>query len=117
MAGALLAVLAIGFVAGLVGRLVLPGRHGLVHLLRRDPKLAPRLFTHDVETRWEVSAGLIGALGGYLVGRIADAANPFGPTPLRWILCVAGAIVLVIISIASEMIERSRYTRRVGMHR
>jgi uncharacterized membrane protein YeaQ/YmgE (transglycosylase-associated protein family) len=117
MAGALLAVLVIGVVAGLVGRLFMPGRHGLVNLLRRDLKLAPRLLVRDIETRWEVAAGAFGALGGYMLGRIADAQSPFGPSPARWVLAVVGACVLVLISIASEILERQRPTRRLGMRR
>ncbi|HUR78669.1 MAG TPA: hypothetical protein VMZ22_12035 [Acidimicrobiales bacterium] len=117
MAGALLAVLTIGVVIGLIGRLTLPGRHGLAYVLRRDPRHAPRLLSHDAEARWEVTAGLMGALGGYIIGRLADAQAAFGPSPTRWVLSVIGAVVLVSISVASEMIERSRYTRRIGMHR
>ena len=117
MAGALLAVLVIGVGTGLVGRLLMPGRHGLAFVLRRDPKVAPRLLIRDIETRWEVSAGLFGALGGYLVGRLIDAQSPFGASPARWYLAVLGAVVITTISIVSEMIERSRISRRAGMHR
>lgn len=117
MAGALLAVLVIGVAAGLVGRLFMPGRHGLLNLLRRDLTLAPRLLLRDIETRWEVSAGLIGALLGYALGRIADSQSPFGPSPARWVLAVLGAAVLVLISIVSEVLERQRPTRRLGLHR
>lgn len=95
----------------------MPGRHGLVQLLRRDPKLAPRLFVRDVETRWEVAAGLFGGTLGYALGRLADAQSPFGPSPARWVLAVVGAAVLVAISIASEVIERQRPTRRLGVRR
>ena len=109
-------MLVIGLVAGLVGRLLMPGRRGLAHLLRRDPKLATRLFLRDIETRWEVAAGVLGAVGGYVLGRFADTQSPFGPSPARWVLAVLGAVVLVMISIASEILERQRATRRLGLH-
>src|SRR5688500_18611699 len=112
MAGALLFELLVGVSVGLVGRLLMPGRHGLVHVMWRDPRLAPRLWTHDTETRWEVGAGILGGVGGYVVGRLFDAQAALGATPVRWILCVVGAFVLVGISVASGVIERSRYTRR-----
>ena len=117
MAGALLAVLVIGVAIGLVGRLLMPGRHGLAFVLRRDPKLAPRLFMHDIETRWEVSAGVFGAMLGYVIGRFLDAQSPFGASPARWVLAVLGAVVITGISIASEVIERGRVSRRTGWPR
>jgi hypothetical protein len=117
MAGALLAVLLIGAVTGLGGRLLMPGRHGLAYVLRRDPKLAPRLLMRDVETRWEVGAGIFGANLGYVLGRFVDAQSPLGPSPARWVLAAFLAMALVVISIVSEIIERGRMTRRSGLHR
>lgn len=115
--GGMLVALIVGITMGVVGRLAMPGRRGLVQVLRRDPKRTPRLLTQDLETRWEVSFGAIGGVGGYGLGRIFDAQAAFGPTAARWLLCLLCAAVMVCISIASEVIERQRMTRRIGMHR
>lgn len=116
MTGAL-AVLVIGTILGLLGRLAMPGRHGLVRVALRDAKLAPRLLVRDIETRWEVGAGIIGGCVGYALGLLYDAQTQLGTTPMRWTLCVLVALVFVAISIASGVIERSDVTRRVGVHR
>ena len=115
MLGAFLAVLAIGAVLGLLGRMVVPGRHGLMLVVRRNPRLAPRFLLRDPEARWELGAGWLGGLMGYFLGRAYDAQLPFGPTPVRWYLAVMGSLVIVGISIAAGVIERSKTTRRLGM--
>jgi hypothetical protein len=116
MIGALVVVLCIGSGIGLLGRFVMPGRHGLVRVLLRDTRLAPRLLAHDDEVWWEVGGGVLGALGGYVVGRWYDGYSLLGSTPLRWYLAVIGALVLVGIAIVSGVIERSRWTRELGLH-
>lgn len=114
--GALLVALCIGAVVGLVGRFVMPGRHGLLHVAFRDTKLMPRLLRHDDEVWWEVGGGVLGAVGGYLGGRWLDSFSPFGgATAMRWYGAVIGAFVLVGIAIVSGVIERSRDTRRLGL--
>lgn len=117
MGGALLVVLGIGLSVGLVGRFVLPSRHGLVQVIRREPRALFGALWRDVEMRWELGAGVLGSLGGYVLGRFADAQTGFGATPARWTLAVVGAVVMVGISIASEVIERGRFTRRVEARR
>lgn len=117
MGGALLVVFAIGLTVGLVGRFVLPSRHGLVEVIRRKPSGLFAALWRDVEMRWEMGAGVLGSLGGYVLGRFADAQTGFGATTARWALAVAGAVVMVGISIASEVIERGRFTRRVEARR
>jgi hypothetical protein len=114
--GALVVVLCIGSGIGLLGRFVVPGRHGLVRVLFRDTRLASRLLRHDDEVWWEVGAGVLGALAGYVAGRLYDGYSLLGATPLRWYLAVVGSLVLVGIAILSGVIERSRWTRRLGMH-
>ena len=114
--GALVVVLCIGSGLGLLGRFVMPGRHGLVRVLFRDTRLAPRLLARDDEVWWEIGGGVFGALGGYVAGRWYDGYSLMGTTPLRWYLSVIGALVLVGIAIVSGVIERSRWARRLGMH-
>ena len=116
MIGALLVVLCIGTVVGLFGRFVTPGRHGLVRILFRDTRLAPRLLARDDEVWWEIGGGVLGALGGYIAGRWYDSHSLFGATPMRWYLAVFGAVMLASIAIASGVIERSRWTRNMGLH-
>lgn len=108
-------VLCIGSVVGLLGRFAVPSRHGVVRVPFRDARLAPRLLTDDDEVNWEIGGGVLGALGGYIAGRWYDSYS-FGATPMRWYLAVFGAIVLVGIAIASGVIERSRWTRNMGLH-
>jgi hypothetical protein len=114
--GALFVVLCLGSGIGLVGRFFVPGRRGLLHVLFRDTRLAPRLLAKDDEVGWEVGGGVLGALGGYIAGRWYDGYSLLGNTPLRWYLAVIGALVLVGIAIVSGVIERSRWTRNMGLH-
>jgi hypothetical protein len=114
--GALLVVLCVGSGIGLLGRFVVPGRHGLMRVLVRDTRLAPRLLAHDDEVGWEVGGGVLGALAGYVAGRWYDGYSLLGTTPLRWYLAVVGALVLVGIAVASGVIERKRWTRRMHLH-
>ena len=114
--GALVVVLCIGSGLGLLGRFVMPGRHGLIRVLFRDTRLAPRLLARDDEVWWELGAGVVGALGGYVAGRCYDGYSLMGATPLRWYLAIVGALVLVGIAIVSGVIERSRWARQLGMH-
>jgi hypothetical protein len=114
--GALTVVLGIGAGIGLFGRLAVPGRHGLLHVARRDIKLLPQLLRHDDEVRWEVGGGVLGALFGYGIGRWYDSYSLMGASPARWYLAVVWAILIVGIAIVSGAIERSRWTRRLGVH-
>jgi hypothetical protein len=114
--GALVLVLCVGAAIGLLGRLAVPGRHGLLRVALRDAKLVPHLLRHDDEVLWEVGGGSLGALGGYIVGRWYDGYSLLGATPLRWYLALFGALLLVGIAIVSGIIERSRWTRRLGVH-
>lgn len=84
-------------------------------MVRRNPRLAPRFLMRDPEARWELCAGWLGGMMGYLIGRAYDTQLPFGPTPIRWYLAVAGSLVIIGISILSGVIERSKTTRRLGM--
>jgi hypothetical protein len=113
--GALIA-LGIGAGIGLVGRFAVPGRHGLLRVALRDTKLVPHLLRRDDEVWWEVGGGAFGAFLGYGAGRWYDGDSLLGPTPLRWYLAVLGALALVGIAILSGVIERSRWTRQLGVH-
>ncbi|HVT76750.1 MAG TPA: hypothetical protein VHD87_06940 [Acidimicrobiales bacterium] len=115
MIAALVLVLCVGAAVGFVGRLVVPGRHGLLRVLFRDTRLAPRLVAADDEVWWEVGAGALGAVGGYIAGRLYDGYTLLGPSTMRWYLAVVGAAVMVGIAIASGVIERKRWTRRLGL--
>ena len=117
MVGGFLVVLGLGAAVGLLGRLVMPGRHGLLLVALRDPKLLPRLLKRDDEVRWEVSAGVLGATMAYLVARALVSAAQSGPSPARWWMAILGAAVVVGIAVASGVIERSKPTRRLGTHR
>jgi hypothetical protein len=109
-------VLGIGAGIGLAGRFAVPGRHGLLRVARRDAKLLPHLLRRDDEVWWEVGGGALGALLGYLVGRWYDGYALISASPLRWYLAVVGALALVGIAILSGVIERSRWTRQLGVH-
>jgi hypothetical protein len=131
MVGALFAVLVIGVGLGLLERLMLPGRHGLLKVLWRDLTLLPRMaigavpgrlgfariLMRDVELRWETGASLIGAYGGYFVGRAFDHTTGGPPSVLRWTLCIVGAAIFGAIAMASGVIERTAITRQLGIHR
>jgi len=93
-----------------------PGRRGILRVAMRDTKLVPQMLRHDDEVLWEVGGGTLGALGGYIVGRWYDGYSLLGTTPLRWYLAVFGALLLVGIAIVSGIIERSRWTRQLGVH-
>jgi hypothetical protein len=112
--GALL-VLGIGAGIGLLGRFAVPGRHGLLRVALRDTKLVPQLLRRDDEVWWEVGGGALGALLGYVAGRWYDAYALIPASPLRWYLAVIGALALVGIAILSGVIERSRFTRQLGL--
>ena len=117
MLGALLSILIIGAVLGTLGRMVVPGRHGIVLVVRRNPRLAPRFLIRDPEARWELGAGWLGGVMGYFLGIAYDAQVGLGASPARWYLAIIGSAVIVGISVASGVIERSKMTRRMGMHR
>ncbi|MEY2426544.1 MAG: hypothetical protein QOI61_2116 [Actinomycetota bacterium] len=117
MVGGFVVVLGLGAAVGMIGRLVMPGRHGLLLVALRDPKLLPRLLKHDGEIRWEVTAGVLGASVAYLVGRAYDSAANVGPSPTRWWLSAIGATVVVGIAVVSGVIERLEPTRRLGTRR
>lgn len=117
MIGALVVVICIGAAFGLVGRLAVPGRHGLFRVLVTEPRHALRLLAHDDEVAWEVGGGVLGAVGGYFAGRWYDGYSLLGPSVFRWELAVIGALVLTGIAVASGVIERSRSTRALGTHR
>jgi hypothetical protein len=114
--GALVVVLGIGAGIGFFGRLAVPGRHGLLRVALRDVKLVPQLLRRDDEVRWEVGGGVIGALFGYGSGRWYDSYSLSGASPARWYLAVVWAILVVGIAVISGAIERSRWTRRLGVH-
>jgi hypothetical protein len=114
MAGVILAVLVTAFTVGFVGRLVMPGRHGLMRLMWSDPRLVRRFVVRDVELRWETGAGLLGATAGYTAGRVFDAWAG-STTETRWVLLVVLSVVFTGISIASGVIENSRFTREMGI--
>ena len=113
--GALM-VLGIGAGIGILGRFAVPGRHGLLRVALRDAKLVPHLLRRDDEVWWEVGGGALGALFGYILGRWFDAYSVVGATPVRWYFAVLGALMLVGIAILSGVIERSRWTRQLGVH-
>jgi uncharacterized membrane protein YeaQ/YmgE (transglycosylase-associated protein family) len=108
MFGALLVVLVVGSIVGVFGRMIVPGHD---RLAVGDLAQFPPALAHDDEVRWEVGGGLIGAVGGYIAGRIFDAASFGAATQMRWWLCVLGAVVFTGIAIASGVIERRKDTR------
>jgi hypothetical protein len=116
MAGVALAVLAIALVVGFLGRLVMPGRHGLLSLMLRDVRFVRRFVMDDVELRWEMGASLLGTVVGFLAGRAFDAfAATTSSAPA--VVAVVGSVLFTAIAVVSGVIERSRFTRKLGIHR
>jgi hypothetical protein len=122
----ILGVLGIGILLGLVGRFVMPGRHGLVKVVARDMGLLPRMVTGsvpgrrgviktviaDVPLRWTLLVGVVGSFVGYLVGGRFITANG-----ADWGLSVAGAVALLALSAFGLTFQRTARTRRLGLRR
>jgi hypothetical protein len=122
--GAVFAVLGIGLLIGFLGRLVMPGRHGLVLVVLRDLKLLPRIvigtvpgrggvvkvIARDLPLRWCLVSGIAGGFAGYLIGR------GYLPTDMNWIWAISGAIVVLAVLMPANTIKRTMPTRRLGVH-
>jgi hypothetical protein len=113
-----------------LGRFVLPGRHGLIRVVMRDLKLLPRILIgrvpgrvgvakillRDVELRWAMLASLIGAYAGYFAGRSYEMNAYDATADMRWLLSIGGAIALMLLAMAIDVMHRTAPTRRLGIH-
>jgi hypothetical protein len=118
-------VFGIGVGLGLVGRFLMPGRHGLIKVVARDLRLLPRIAVgtvpgrvgvarvigRDVPLRWAVGSGVAGAYAGYFA---AEASAP--ASSLRWLATVAGAVVTLIVVMSVGAWRRTSVTRQLGIH-
>lgn len=125
--GEMFGVVGIGIGMGLVGRFVMPGRHGLIKVVARDLKLLPRLATgtvpgrvgvlkviaRDVPLRWSIAFSVIGSVLGY----VGSEAYFGEETRAAWPSTILGGVILlVLLMLGSSLVKTSR-TRRLGIHR
>jgi len=125
MIGSMFAVLGVGIGIGLLLRFVVPGRHGLVKVVVRDIKLLPRMLAgsvpgrigifkilgRDVDLRSTLWLAVAGTYGGFFAGR-----HYYSMYSMRWVLGIAGAIVLDVLYMIVSRLVHSAKTRRLGIH-
>lgn len=122
-----LGLVGIGIGLGLIGRLMLPGRHGLALVVARDAELLPSILTgtvpgrtgvlkiliRDIGLRWTMVASMAGTFVGYFVSR------QYASSPARgfyWAIAVIGGVALVAMYYALNGLVRTSKTRRLGVH-